>query len=335
MQCAHGDRYVLNYHRDALAFETRSETGTQTERLARLLSATDNDFQVQMEGEELSYDIQSVRVPAFALIESHIDGRLECLLNDTSDRLFIFLPQEGRCIFHVKDQEIAAGPNIIVIAPARSLSRITYDGLRRHLVVEVSFRELRRRLAQTLERSIHDPINFQITLPLDSVSGRALAHLVSLFRLGLLETAQLQSSPLSFASLRDSLQHFLLEQVWHNYSDSMDRSTQTAMPKHVERAIAFMQANLAKVLTVEDIAAAVNVSPRTLQQSFKQFKDVTPMAYLKELRMQAVHRELEWAQPGVSVSEVTRRWGFTHLGRFAAEYRERFGKAPSGTLRGL
>jgi AraC-like DNA-binding protein len=32
------------------------------------------------------------------------------------------------------------------------------------------------------------------------------------------------------------------------------------------------------------------------------------------------------------VSEIALRWGFGHFGRFAAEYRRRFGESPSQTL---
>ncbi|MFC6258767.1 hypothetical protein ACFP5Z_17115 [Kocuria oceani] len=34
------------------------------------------------------------------------------------------------------------------------------------------------------------------------------------------------------------------------------------------------------------------------------------------------------------MAEVAGRWGFTHRGRFAAAYRERFGENPAATLRG-
>jgi AraC-like DNA-binding protein len=57
------------------------------------------------------------------------------------------------------------------------------------------------------------------------------------------------------------------------------------------------------------------------------------MQYLREVRLDRVHLEL--GRPGsraLLVSEVARRWRFTHLGRFAAYYRERFGEPPHQTI---
>ena len=34
-----------------------------------------------------------------------------------------------------------------------------------------------------------------------------------------------------------------------------------------------------------------------------------------------------------SITEIAGRWGFSHMGRFAVEYRKRFGEPPSQTLR--
>ena len=58
------------------------------------------------------------------------------------------------------------------------------------------------------------------------------------------------------------------------------------------------------------------------------------LAYLRRLRLQKVHEELVTAAPGaVSVTEVAARWGFAHLGRFAAAYRSEFSERPSETMR--
>jgi AraC-like DNA-binding protein len=47
-----------------------------------------------------------------------------------------------------------------------------------------------------------------------------------------------------------------------------------------------------------------------------------------------VHEELATAPPGtVTVTQVAIRWGFAHLGRFAAAYRAVFAERPSDTMR--
>ena len=39
------------------------------------------------------------------------------------------------------------------------------------------------------------------------------------------------------------------------------------------------------------------------------------------------------SEPENSVSAIAARWGFDHFGRFAVEYRRRFGERPSDTLK--
>ena len=52
------------------------------------------------------------------------------------------------------------------------------------------------------------------------------------------------------------------------------------------------------------------------------------------MRLSRVHDELRNADPTrVTVAAAAHRWGFAHLGRFASAYREKYGVAPSETLR--
>lgn len=104
--------------------------------------------------------------------------------------------------------------------------------------------------------------------------------------------------------------------------------------KSVRLAVEYMRANMRGTITPSDIAGAAYVSVRALHEGFRKHVGTTPMAYLRELRMEAVHHALTSARPGeANVSEIAHSWGVTHLGRFAAEYRDRFGATPSATLR--
>jgi transcriptional regulator GlxA family with amidase domain len=57
------------------------------------------------------------------------------------------------------------------------------------------------------------------------------------------------------------------------------------------------------------------------------------MAVLKSIRLERAHAELESPDAPASVTGVALKWGFVHLGRFAQDYRRRFGRLPSETLR--
>jgi hypothetical protein len=72
-----------------------------------------------------------------------------------------------------------------------------------------------------------------------------------------------------------------------------------------------------------------------LVNSFRRHLDTTPLAYLRGVRMECAHRNLQGAEPGdgVSVPTLAAKWGFTDLGRFTVDYRRRFGTYLSQTLR--
>lgn len=98
-------------------------------------------------------------------------------------------------------------------------------------------------------------------------------------------------------------------------------------------AVEFMVANAHRPLGTDEVAAAAGISLRSLQAAFRREYDVTATDYLRSIRLDRVRQELRDAEPGLAtVAEVARRWGFTHLGRFAASYTSRFGEYPSVTL---
>jgi len=101
----------------------------------------------------------------------------------------------------------------------------------------------------------------------------------------------------------------------------------------VRRAEEYMHAYLADPPSVLDLCREVGVSERTLRYAFQEVRGLSPMAYFKAARLNAVREELKAADAdAASVHEVARRWGFRHSGEFAADYRRLFGELPSQTL---
>ena len=64
---------------------------------------------------------------------------------------------------------------------------------------------------------------------------------------------------------------------------------------------------------MEALSAACGVAQRTLQKGFMQFFQLTPVAYLRERRLQKIHDELLQADACVSVTDVLMRNGINKV----------------------
>jgi AraC family ethanolamine operon transcriptional activator len=85
---------------------------------------------------------------------------------------------------------------------------------------------------------------------------------------------------------------------------------------------------------VGDLAAAAEVSERTLRTAFNEYYGVGPVRYLQTRQLHRVYRELRARDPASkSVSDVLVDQGVWEFGRFASRYRLLFGELPSETLR--
>ena len=99
-------------------------------------------------------------------------------------------------------------------------------------------------------------------------------------------------------------------------------------------AVEYIHAHAAEEVSITDLSAVAGLSVRSVQESFRRVFDVSPLTYLRQVRLDRVHEELLEAGPQTgAVGDVARRWGFAHLGRFSASYAERFGEYPKQTLR--
>jgi len=104
-------------------------------------------------------------------------------------------------------------------------------------------------------------------------------------------------------------------------------------PRTVRRALDAMHANIGHRWTIGELASLVGTSGRTLQRQFLSFLGKTPLAVLKDTRFERARRELLQGVPGAKVMDVAARCGFPHFGRFAVEYRRRYGETRSAWTR--
>ncbi|HEY0316103.1 MAG TPA: AraC family transcriptional regulator, partial [Sphingomonas sp.] len=104
-----------------------------------------------------------------------------------------------------------------------------------------------------------------------------------------------------------------------------------AIPYYVKRAERIMHDRPEDDITLTMLAEAARVSVRTLTGGFRDHRATSPLARLREIRLDRARREL-LDNEAASVTDVALKLGFNHLGRFANVYRERFGEGPAATL---
>jgi len=115
--------------------------------------------------------------------------------------------------------------------------------------------------------------------------------------------------------------------------DPWDDSQVMAAPWQAERAAAYIRSRYYDRLDLPEIAAAAGVGARALQLAFQKRFGVSPRAYLEGVRLAEVRRLLQSATTKTTVTQLALNSGFTHLGRFARFYCDKYGERPSDTLR--
>lgn len=102
----------------------------------------------------------------------------------------------------------------------------------------------------------------------------------------------------------------------------------------LQRAVQYVERWADRPIGITDIAAASGVGPRALQLAFRRYADTTPWSYVRSVRLDRAHRDLQAADAGHdTVLAIALRWGFSNRSRFAAEYRAAYGETPAVTLR--
>jgi AraC-like DNA-binding protein len=95
----------------------------------------------------------------------------------------------------------------------------------------------------------------------------------------------------------------------------------------------YMREHIDETITLVDLSRACGMRSRSLINAFEAVVGLSPMDYLKRLRLSAVRSMLLRADPRLTrVIDVATEWGFWHMGHFAHDYRVMFGEAPSQTL---
>lgn len=195
-----------------------------------------------------------------------------------------------------------------------------------------------------LEENLLEAVNGRMDTKRGAVSclncrdGSAIGSLLGIINeiVGLAET-----NPAFFSNghLKTGMEYSLIEAqiaVLSHALDAPSNGNGRGKASHsliIRRSVEFLKANSYKPVHVIDLCAALNVRMRTLYYAFQEFYGISPIHFLRLLRLTKARKDLLEADPKkTTVTDVAARWHFWHFGRFSVEYKSLYGESPSATL---
>ncbi len=227
---------------------------------------------------------------------------------------------------------VLCGPERAVVSSPQHDYRVRARGLGGRFRVCITEQAVREQLTALLGEAPTEPLEFVHAMELASGFGNRFARYVLAAADEFESTNAIGDNPIALIAFQEFVVSELLLHHPHNYSAALARLDRRIASRDVKRAIDYMHAHLDAPVTIAEIVNAAGVAGRTLFKHFRDTHGVSPMQYLRNLRFEKAREELLNAKAEAKVAEVATRWGFAHLGRFAVEYRKRFGETPSQTF---
>lgn len=312
------------------------------------LSGAYNTHRLRLAGGRSDFRMRFLRTRVGRLGLASLAFGAEVEIEQSGDRPFVLVSTQLRGFSRVRtpDARAEGGPGFIVVDSAgQAVSKhFSHDSERCHVRIEQAVIEAR--CASLLEQPLGRPLVFA---PFCSNKGTLPSRWMGMLQVLLAyagtgagddagdEESGHQGARATPEALLRSIEetvllHLLFEHE-HTYSAALRRPARTLAPRHVRRAEDYMRSHAGEPLSLDAIAAAAGCSVRSLSEGFRAARGGTPMNFLRQVRLEGVHQDLQGELPPGGISELALRWGFNHFGRFAADYRRHFGELPSDTAR--
>lgn len=240
------------------------------------------------------------------------------------------MPLTGYAQIDCGGQHVHSNQSVASVLSPDDETRMHWSADADQLMIRITRSQVERSLASYLGHPLKQPLRFELGLHWqDNAPWRCLmSYLLDCTT----HHADLSQNKLLVSQIEQLVTLILLTSHRHNHSETAPARCGTVLPRHVRRAQDFMQTHAHEPLSVEQLADVAGVSLRSLYSGFKDFLGISPMQYLRDLRMERARSELLGSETS-NVAAVALRWGFAHLGRFSSEYKQRYGESPSQTLR--
>ncbi|CAH0171133.1 AraC family transcriptional regulator [Pseudomonas corrugata] len=259
--------------------------------------------QVTRETMESPYIEQICHVPLDSIVIVNVRSSADVLLNGRYVNANTFHISSGRSFHSVSRAPIEA--LMLTVKKSDFLEQFRTDG---HLNIDA------KPFERFIQPSSETQIDFETNLKLH------LSHVQS----GCADATDRSSLANVFACVQE-----ILDFDTGSSRFVVPPSTRTYI---VEKSCEFFARHLQdENIGVLDLCNHLRISRRTLQYSFEDVLGMTPLNYIRSVRLNTA-RKLLVQSPSDTIQGAALDAGFSHLGRFSKYYQEFFGELPSQTV---
>lgn len=308
----------------------RSHDLDETRRIVADLYC-DHRLEQRRRGERLDYHQVHHRVGAVSFSQMRYGAEVEVAPGSLQSFFLIQVPVAGCDRMRIDGAEVCSDARHATIHAPDSGLHMNWSSDCSKFVVRIERDALERHAAALAGCERAQPVSFRSQLDLNDPMARSWVGTAQHLFGELRGNPALTEEPL----VRSHIEQLLLTTAL-NWLPGSFTGARTAprrlLPRHVRLAEDFLRSCPEQAITMESLAAHVGVSGRTLYEGFRNFLGVSPMRYLRDLRMERARADLLDPTRPASVTTIATHWGFFQLGRFAADYRRRYGEHPRETL---
>ncbi|WP_221801617.1 AraC family transcriptional regulator [Oceanobacter mangrovi] len=278
----------------------------------------------------LDYQHEFVKAGSVSLCRMQYGAEVDVCVEQLGDFFLIQIPLKGYDKQRRHNQDLISDPRKATIHQPRQPLHMHWSGDCEKLAIRIEHGYLER-LSNALYGH-HGQVKPQLNeaISLEDARGQAWSRqALNLFE-QLSQSPDLYNNELILGQHVELLANSLLH--WHATVPSYPLTT-SVMPRHVRKAVDYIQAHASQPISAIQLADVSGVSVRSLYAGFREYLHTSPNRYIADTRLLRAHHDLGNPDESGNVTDIATRWGFSQLGRFSKEYFQRFGEHPRETLR--
>ncbi|KND57384.1 transcriptional regulator, AraC family [Candidatus Burkholderia verschuerenii] len=279
---------------------------------------------------EFKYKKRSVTTPGMLLRMSQIDTPWSWKNFNDVNAFLICLPTSGAATWSIEGQWRSR--KSAFVTDNRLIDGAQYAPSTRIDTLVVSSQLIHADLAALTGAPCHKRLHFNPELTISNNISQCLSHIAEAMKV-IGPSHDGRENTIALTYLRQAFTTILLQNIPHSYTDLLRSVPTNVTPGRIKRAIDFIHAHAHEPIRLPQIAASAALSVRALQNGFLRYRGVTPMQYLKNIRLQRTREDLLNDQIIATCEQIASRWGFFNFYRFSQAYFAAYGELPRTTHR--